>query len=80
MVIGKKISKLEKNLSSYASKNAELDAKILSLGSSKSLAEFIAEHCMVSVTARNSVKIPRGEANLNPPAYASVADNFSQTN
>jgi hypothetical protein len=78
LVTGRKISQLERSLASYGTKNAELDAKILSLGSSQSLSKFIEEHSLVSMNARNTVRIPVEEANLH--GRMAGVDNFSQTN
>jgi hypothetical protein len=62
ILIGRKISELEQNLASYATKNSELDAKILRLGASESLRPMIAERRLVAMDKRNTVKISSADA------------------
>jgi hypothetical protein len=58
--VGQKLSELEKNVSIYTAKNAELDAKILKLSSAKSLHALMSEKLVVADT-KNVVKIPQTE-------------------
>ncbi|MDR1891293.1 MAG: hypothetical protein LBQ23_03950 [Puniceicoccales bacterium] len=79
---GRKISECEQILSSYVTKNTELDTKILKLSSSHSLHEFIETNGLVLADANNTVKVSKMEVNfyaLNRPVNK-VANRFSQEN
>jgi cell division protein FtsL len=75
VLIGRKISELEKNLSANATKNAELDVKILRLCSSESLRGLVISDGLVLVNANDIVKIPRSEINLHAMAHANAKVN-----
>jgi cell division protein FtsL len=61
ILVGRKIGELEKSLSNYATKNAELDAKILRLSASESLRSVIAESGLVAMDKRNTVRVSNEE-------------------
>lgn len=79
---GRKISECEQVLSLYVTKNAELDVKILKLGSSQSLHEFIETNGLVAADVHNTVKVSKTEVNfyaLNHPV-GKVTNRLSQRN
>jgi cell division protein FtsL len=84
IIVGRRVGELERNMASYASKNAELDAKILRLSSSRSLRALIATHGLVAAGANNTVRVPRTEAQfyaMNRPRGGFAVEKFpKQTN
>jgi hypothetical protein len=72
--IGRKFFELGKWVF-YATKNAELDAKILQLSGSESLRSIIVENGSVAMSGKNTVKISGARANLY--SVARGADSFA---